>query len=113
MGNEALVAQLHALNGHLERAVAVVNGILAEMEGGNGFDDAEFDPKDERNKHEVGGLMKLTPRGVEVCYRLFDQGKTRYSVATLMDISFGAATHRHLSWGKAGGVNREKQPLND
>ncbi len=72
---------------------------------------AEFDPKDPANKHEIGGLMKLTSRGAEICYRLFDAGKSRYAVASLMDISFGAATHRHEAWKRLGGVNRTKQPL--
>lgn len=72
---------------------------------------AEFDPKDPANKFEVGGLMKLTPQGVEVCYRLFDEGKSRYAVKELMAISFGAANHRFEAWKKIGGVNRVKQPL--
>jgi DNA-binding NarL/FixJ family response regulator len=70
-----------------------------------------FDPKDPRNKYEVGGLQKLTPRGVEVCYRLFDKGLSRYAVAQAMEISFGAATHRLDAWRKAGGVNRSRHPL--
>lgn len=73
--------------------------------------ETEFDPKDPTNKFEVGGLEKLTPRGVEICYRLFDKGMTRYAVAQAMDISFGAATHRHAAWQKAGGTERVKQPL--
>jgi len=55
--------------------------------------------------------MKLTPQGIEFCFRLFDAAKSRYAVATLMDISFGAATHRLEAWKKLGGVNRIKQPL--
>jgi hypothetical protein len=51
------------------------------------------------------------PRGIEICCRLFDAGKSRYAVAALMDISFGAATHRLDAWKKLGGVNRNKQPL--
>ena len=74
-------------------------------------DTADFDPKDPANKYEIGGLMKFTPRGIEICYRLFDAGKSRYAVATLMKISFGAATHRLDAWKKLGGVNRIKQPL--
>lgn len=74
-------------------------------------DTAEFDPKDPSNKYEVGGVMKLTPQGEEICYRLFDAGKTRYAVCKLMDISFGAATHRQDAWKNLGGVNRVKQPL--
>jgi hypothetical protein len=53
----------------------------------------------------------LTPRGVEVCYRLFDAGKTRYAVAEAMQISYGAATHRYHAWEKLGGKMRERQPL--
>jgi hypothetical protein len=67
---------------------------------------------DPANKYQVGGLEKLTKRGVEICYRLFDAGKTRYAVASLMKISFGAATHRYKAWEKEGGLNRVKQPLN-
>jgi hypothetical protein len=74
-------------------------------------DPGDFDPKDPANKYEIGGLMKLTPRGIEICYRLFDAGKSRYAVATLMGISFGAATHRLDAWNKLGGASRIRQPL--
>ena len=67
--------------------------------------------KDSANKYEVGGLMNLTRQGIEICYRLFDAAKSQYAVTTLMDISFGAATHRLEAWKKLGGVNRIKQPL--
>ena len=72
-----------------------------------------FDPKDPANKYNVGGADKLTPRGVEICYRLFDEGKTRYAVSQLMGISFGGATHRYHAWKKAGGIDRERQNLAD
>ena len=67
-----------------------------------------FDPKDPCNK---GADSKLTARGVEICYRLFESGKTRYGVASAMGISHKAATHRFAAWKKAGGSNREKMPL--
>jgi hypothetical protein len=95
----------------LERVMAGIaslkNILLPEAETAM----VDFDPKDPTNKFEVGGQMKLTPRGIEICYRLFDAGKSRYSVATLMGVSFGAATHRLDAWQKLGGVNRVKQPL--
>lgn len=68
----------------------------------------EFNPKDPRNKTPDG---KLTRRGVEICYRLFDAGKSRYAISEAMDISFGAATHRFDAWRKAGGPSRRKVPL--
>lgn len=68
----------------------------------------QIDPRAPDNKLENG---KLTDRGVEVCYRLFDAGKSRYAVGAEMEISFGAATHRYEAWKKAGGVDREKLNL--
>jgi hypothetical protein len=63
------------------------------------------------NKYEAGGLEKLTRRGTEICYRLFDAGKTRYAVSELMNISFGAANHRYKAWEKAGGNNRTRETI--
>lgn len=68
----------------------------------------KFDPADPRNKTCEG---KLTPEGVECCYRLFDEGKSRYSVSRAMKISFAAATHRFQSWIKAGGESRKRPKL--
>ncbi|MEX0955249.1 MAG: hypothetical protein WDZ83_08575 [Rhizobiaceae bacterium] len=65
-----------------------------------------FDPSDPRNKNCDG---KLTPQGVECCYRMFDDGRSRYSVAQSMKISFAAATHRFATWAKAGG--RKRKPM--
>jgi hypothetical protein len=96
----------------LERVMAgIANLKLLLLMPEGGADASEFDPLDPANKYQVGGLDKLTKRGVEICYRLFDRGKTRYAVASLMKISFGAATHRYKAWEKAGGLNRVKQPL--
>jgi hypothetical protein len=72
----------------------------------------DFDPKDPANKFGAGKAMKLTTQGVEICYRLFDAGNTRYAVSMMMDISFGAADHRYKAWKKLGGVSRIKQSLN-
>jgi hypothetical protein len=89
-------------------AVNLINSIQADLERLRGLiqpREVASDPKDPRNKTPDG---KLTPRGVEVCYRLFDAGKTRYAVAEAMNISFGAATHRLNAWTKAGGRDRKK-----
>jgi hypothetical protein len=95
----------------LAAVITDLEKILANLKSLNSPPKAELDaidPKDPRNKYEVGGLMKLTPQGEEVCYRLFDKGKTRYAVATAMDLSFGAASHRQKVWAKLGGVNRKR-----
>jgi DNA-binding NarL/FixJ family response regulator len=92
-------------------ALNLIHSIQADLERLRGLiqpQDSQFDPKDSRNKTTDG---KFTPRGVEVCYRLFDMGKTRYAVAEAMNISFGAATHRLNAWKKAGGRDRKKMRL--
>lgn len=94
---EAILDLIESIQGQLER--------LRGMVQPKSFD---FDPKDPCNKLPDG---KLTPRGVEVCYRLFDVGRTRYAVAEAMGISYGAATHRQEAWKKAGGADRTKMQL--
>ncbi len=69
---------------------------------------APFDPANPHNKSPDG---KLTEEGVECCYRLFDEGKSRYSVARQMKISFAAATHRFNTWRKVGGAKRKRALL--
>ncbi|WP_250530499.1 hypothetical protein [Caballeronia sp. ATUFL_F1_KS4A] len=105
--NEAAVIDaIDAVTSALERALTglqTLRTLLIQPEP-----PAEFDPKDPANKFKDG---KLTPRGAEICYRLFDAGHTRYAVGALMDISFSAATNRYYSWRDAGGIAREKQPL--
>jgi hypothetical protein len=68
----------------------------------------EFIPGDPRNKTCDG---KLSDKGVECCYRMFDEGKSRYSVAREMKISFAAATHRFSAWMKSGGKDRDKTTM--
>lgn len=92
-------------------ALRVIDNMQVELERLRGLLEPrspEFDPGDPRNKAADG---KLTPRGVEICYRLFDKGETRYAVSRAMSISFGAASHRQTAWRKAGGVSRKKMRL--
>lgn len=48
----------------------------------------------------------LTKRGVEICYRLFDLGKSQTAVAYLMGMTLRSAQRRQRSWIKAGGLQR-------
>ena len=93
------LALIEAARENLDRAQAK---LTAEAKQGE-----NLDPRNPLNKDG----MNLSPRGVEVCYRLFDQGKTRYAVSQALDISYGAATHRFHAWEKLGGTDRKRQPI--
>jgi hypothetical protein len=41
----------------------------------------------------------MTSRGVDICYQLFDEGKSTLAVAQLMRMSYRAATRRRV-WEK-------------
>ena len=83
----AIQADLDRVRGLVERAIP------------------KFDPANPQNKTADG---KLSEEGVECCYRMFDEGRSRYSVARAMKISFAAASHRFNAWRKAGGDKRVK-----
>ncbi len=83
--------------------IAAIQADLDRLKGLVAQATPEFDPANPRNKTADG---KLSEDGVECCYRLFDEGKSRYSVGRSMKISFAAATHRFNSWRKAGGQKR-------
>ena len=95
----------------LETVLLGINALISSLDSEKDESGLDFDPMDPRNKQDIGGVEKLSDRGIEVCYRLFDSGKTRYAVSTLMGISFGAANHRYQAWQKAGGIKRERKPL--
>jgi len=48
----------------------------------------------------------LTKRGVEICYRLYDIGKSPLAVSYIMGMSLRAAQARRSRWLNAGGPDR-------
>ena len=91
--------------------LAVIAAMEAELARLKGMLQDQVEKFDPANPHNKAGDGKLTPEGVECCYRLFDEGKSRYSVAQQMKISFAAATHRFNAWRKAGGQKRQRALL--
>lgn len=69
-----------------------------------------FDPAWPENRYARG---RLTPRGVETCYQLFDMGKSTMAVAHLMDLSLASARRRERMWRALGGPDRQKRELAD
>jgi hypothetical protein len=65
------------------------------------------DGLDSRNKNG----QNLTPRGVEILYRVFDDAGGYNRAAKMLNITQAAAKSRKASWAKAGGINRQKAIL--
>ena len=65
------------------------------------------DGHDPRNK--IG--LNLTPRGVEILYRVFDDDGGYNRAAKMLNISQGAAKNRKALWQKLGGKNRQKEVI--
>ncbi len=89
----------------------VIAGIEADLQRLKGLVEQQVEKFDPANPHNKAPDGKLTEEGVECCYRMFDEGKSRYSVAQQMKISFAAATHRFNTWRRLGGSRREKTLL--
>lgn len=94
LDSKAVLDLIASIEADLQRLKALVAGQVEK-----------FDPANPHNKTPEG---KLTDEGVECCYRMFDEGKSRYTVAQQMKISFAAATHRFNAWRKAGGTKRQR-----
>ncbi|MBK0022876.1 hypothetical protein L7D45_22005 [Brucella pseudogrignonensis] len=63
----------------------------------------ETDPRHPSNQYDDG---RLTLRGEEICYRLFDQGLSPMAVAHLMGLQLTSVRNRQRSWVKLGGKLR-------
>jgi len=104
---ETLRANLHA---HVD---AALDDALQRLSSANVDDAISFkdptieDGHDPRNKNG----LNLTPRGVEILYRVFDKGGGYNKAAKMLKITQGAAKNRKAIWTKLGGINRKKQVL--
>jgi hypothetical protein len=67
--------------------------------------DGECDPRHPLSHYDDG---RLTKRGVEICYRLFDRDKSAMAVAHLTGLSLIAARKRRRMWEDIGGKDRTK-----
>lgn len=82
------------------RAIKAVNAELS-LEGTELV--GIFDPRWPDNRYHSGCL---TPRGIEICYRLFDMGKSAMAVAHLMEMSLPSVRAREKQWRELGGESR-------
>ncbi|WP_237236275.1 hypothetical protein [Sphingobium sp. RAC03] len=65
-----------------------------------------FDPRCADNRHHSGCL---TPRGVEICYRLFDMGKSAMAVCAYHGVFVGRSTCPRETMAGAGWQQSRRQ----
>ena len=94
-----LKSKIYKLNSRRELDLESIN---AELKLGKEFE-GDIHPGNPLNHYDNG---RLTARGEEVCYRLFDAGKSVKAVAVLMRLSLEAASKRRKMWLAAGGSER-------
>lgn len=91
------------INKQMKQRKAEMKKLNSELSlEGMGFDGV-LHPYHPDNKYDSG---RLTSRGVEVCYRLFDAGKSPLAVSYFMRLSLGAVKKRYKMWEDIGGKNR-------
>jgi hypothetical protein len=57
----------------------------------------------------IPGQVHLSPFGIESVYQCYDNGMSPHQVAGALGITDRAAGLRHVTWTRAGGINRSKQ----
>jgi hypothetical protein len=97
-----LKLRVRGLSNQRQTKIKVLNSELS-LKGTKLRGDA--DPQHPLSKYDDG---RLTKRGVEICYRLFDMGKSAMAVAHLTGLSLTAARKRMKMWKAIGGENRTK-----
>ncbi|MBZ9806884.1 hypothetical protein LB542_08640 [Mesorhizobium sp. BR1-1-9] len=106
-----MTAKPHAHHFDPKPVLDLIASIEADLQRLKGLVEQQVEKFDPANPHNKTPDGKLTEEGVECCYRMFDEGKSRYSVSQQMKISFAAATHRFNAWRKAGGNKRKRTLL--
>jgi hypothetical protein len=106
---KAYEGELKRLEKKIDAQLAARKGKIDALRSELSLEGTEFDgdnfPSHPANTTRSGNLTK---RGVEVCFGLFDLGKSPLAVANLMDISLKAIKERHRQWVKAGGKDRRR-----
>jgi hypothetical protein len=107
--NDELKALRKKIDVQLEKRRRGVGQLKHELSlAGTEFERDELHPAHRANMSRNGNL---TRRGVEICFRLFDLGKSPMAVAYLMYISAKAARRRYRQWLKLGGRARRRTEL--
>lgn len=107
-----LDADLKALDRRIRKLLVARRAAIEQLNGQLSVEGSEltgdFHPAWPDLRYDGG---RLTPRGIEVCYRLFDMGRSPMAVAHLMEMSLASARRRAGLWRAAGGQDQIRPEL--
>lgn len=106
---KALLSEIKRLRRRIDKLATIRHAQIKRVNSelsleGTGLQ-GELDPRHPLNKYDDG---RLTKRGEEICYRLFDLERSPMAVAHLTGLSLVAVKKRHRMWIALGGAQRSK-----
>lgn len=104
---KSLRTKINRLYQTRKREISAINAELKSIH--ETFADKEA-PNHPYQRYDNG---RLTLRGIEVCYRLFDEAYSPVTVAYAMGLSLHAVKKRKKMWAEIGGKKRTKTNLAD
>lgn len=106
--DRALTSDLRALKRRIvalmKRRKAAIASLNAELSLEGTDLTGELHPRHPLNQYANG---RLTSRGEEICYRLFDLGKSQHATAHLMGLALPSIRARFRKWQQIGGRKRK------
>jgi len=109
---QTYLEEIKRLSGRIFRLTEIrraeIEKLNAELTLENTELTGEWHPQHPLNQYSDG---RLTERGVEICYRLFDMGKSAMAIAHLTGLSLFAIRKRQRMWVASGGVDRNRADL--
>lgn len=110
--DRALTADLRALKRRIvaliKKRKAAIKSLNAELSLEGTELTGELHPRHPLNQYANG---RLTGRGEEICYRLFDSGKSHHATAQLMGLTIISIRSRYKKWERLGGRERTRVEL--
>lgn len=107
--DRALAADLRALKRRIialmKKRKADIATLNAELSLEGTELNEELHPRHPLNQYANG---RLTRRGEEICYRLFDLGKSQHATAQLMGLALPSIRARFRKWRQIGGRKRKR-----
>ena len=112
LADKVFLEEIKRLDKRIQQLMAVrsseIKIINAELSLAGTDLTGQWHPAGPYSKYDDGRLTRI---GAEICYRLFDMGKSPFAIAHLCRMSLAAARRRQRQWSSLGGRRRKSVDL--